>query len=68
MWHRDQENVSLLLFEVLISALLCPQESMNIVMLERQLAEEDAELLLPSSYCNTTFPIRLRPFILSRFF
>lgn len=53
--------------EVEISALPHP-ESVKIVRLERQLAEESAELILSSSCCNTTSPIRLRSFLLSCFF
>lgn len=58
----------LLVFEVEISAFPQPQESMKLVRLESQLAEESAELILSSSYCNTTSPIRLRSFLLSCLF
>ena len=58
----------LLLFEVEISALPHPQESVKAVRLERLLAEESAELILSSSCCNTTSPIRLRSFLLSCLF
>lgn len=43
-------------------------ESVKVVRLERQLAEESAELIPSSSCCNTTSPIRLRSFLLSCFF
>lgn len=58
----------LLVFEVEISALSHLQESVKVVRLKRQLAEESAELILSSSCCNTTSPIRLRSFLLSCFF
>lgn len=58
----------LLFFEVEISAFPHSQESVKVAKLERQLAEGSAELILSSSCCSTTSPIRLRFFLLSCFF
>lgn len=57
----------LILFEVAISALSHPCESVQVIGTEKQLAEGSSEVI-PSSYCcATTSPIRLRSLSLSCF-
>lgn len=58
-WHGDQDNVSLLVFKVKPH----PWESVKVVRLERELAEENEELILPNSCCNAT-SVRLKYFLL----
>lgn len=57
----------LIVFEVAISVLSHPCESMQVVGIERQLAEGSSAVIPPSCCCATTSPIRLRSLSLSCF-
>lgn len=57
----------LVVFEVAISVLSHPCESVQVVGIERQLAEGSSEGIPPSCCCTTTSPIRLRSVFLSCF-